>query len=180
MRRSAPFAATLVTALALAAGCGEGSGGGQSSASEWAESFCTAVTTWTAELGKIGDGVGDPSSLSADTLEQAARDANEASDELVDEVRSLGTPDVDSGDEVKASAEGFADSVEAERNKIEEAVGDSSGFSDIAAAVTAIGGSLSAMAGAFRTTLEEIENADVAGELESAFEESSACDGLAS
>lgn len=170
----------VVAALALSvAGCGGDAGGGQPTASEWADDFCTSVTDWTEELQQIRDGVGDPSSLSADTLQQAARDANAASDELIDDVRALGTPDLESGEDVKASVQTFADSVEAERDKIEAAVEDASEITGIGGAVAAIGTSLSAMATAFQTTFETLESRDVSGELESALEQSSACDEIA-
>ena len=180
MRRLAFFGAiVVVVALTLfTVGCGDGAGGGQPTAGEWAEDFCTSVATWRDELEKIGDGVEDPSSLSADTLEQVAGEANAASDELIDDVRALGTPDLESGEEIKASVETFADSLEAERDKIAEAVGDTSELSDVASAVSAIGASLSAMGTAFQTVLGALEDADVSGELETALEEPSACDAI--
>lgn len=170
----------LAAALALSAtSCGGNGDGGQPTAGEWANGFCSAVTTWRDELEKIGDGAGDPSSLSADTLEQAAHDANAASDQFVSDVRALGTPDIESGAEVRDAVESFADSVEAERDKIEAAVEDTSGITGIGAAVAAIGTSLSAMATAFQTTFETLESTDVDGELETALEGSSACDEIA-
>lgn len=172
----------LVAAFVLfAAGCGgdDEPAAGEATASEWADDFCTAVTEWTDELQRIGDDFGDPSSLSADTIEQAARDANAATDEFVSEVRSLGAPDIESGEEIRDSLETFADSVEAERDEIEEAIEDTSGITGITAAVAAIGASLSAMATAFQTTFETLESSDVSGELETALEESSACDEIA-
>ena len=182
MRQYALFAVTLLlAAFALSAsGCGGDAGGGQPTASEWADDFCTSVTNWTEELQKIGDGVGDPSSLSADTLQQAARDANVASDELIDEVRALGVPDLESGEDVEASLEAFADSVEVERDRSEAAVEDAAEITGISGAVAAIGTSLSAMATALQTTFETLESRDVSGELETALEESSACDEIAS
>ncbi|MEX0850144.1 MAG: hypothetical protein WD015_01450 [Gaiellaceae bacterium] len=182
MRSTVAFALLVcVTSLVFAAGCGgDDAAVDTPTASEWADDFCTSVTDWTEELQKIGDGVGDPSSLSADTLQQAARDANAASDELIDDVRALGAPDLESGDDVKASVEAFADSVEVERDKIEAAVEDAAEITGISGAVAAIGTSLSAMATAFQTTFETLESRDVSGELESALEESSACDEIAS
>jgi len=181
VRRYAFFAVSLLlTAFALAAaGCGGDAEGGQPTASEWADDFCMSVTDWSEELQQIGDGVGDPSSLSADTLQRAARDANAASDELVDDLRALGTPDIESGEDVEASVEAFADSVEVERDKIEAAVEAASEVTGISGAVSAIGASLSAMSTAFQTTFEALESRDVSGDLETALEESSSCDELA-
>ena len=138
-----------------------------------------SVTDWSEEVQQIGDGVGDPSSLSADTLQQAARDANAASDELVDDLRALGIPDIESGEDVEASVEAFADSVEVERDKIEAAVEAASEVTGISGAVSAIGASLSAMSTAFQMTFEALESRDVSGDLETALEESSSCDELA-
>ena len=105
---------------------------------EWADGFCTAVTSWTDELRRIGDDLRDPSSLSIDALKQAAGDVNAATDAFVEDVRALGAPETKSGREVQDSLENLADTVDAEKAEIEEAIEDASGVTGAAAAVTAI------------------------------------------
>lgn len=177
MRLVALVAAVLALAL-LAAACGgdDEPAAGEATANEWADGFCTAVTMWTDDLEEIGDTVGDPSSLSVDTIEQAAQDANAATEEFVDDVRALGAPDTESGNDVEDAVEALADSVDTERDEIEQAIDDASGITGVTAAVATIGASLSAMATALQSTFETLENADLDGELQAALEQSSACD----
>lgn len=181
--RSAFALALLVLSLGLvAAGCGgdDEPTSGEASASEWAEDFCTVVNEWTDELERVGDELGDVTSLSADSIEAAADDVNAATDQFVEDVRGLGSPDTVSGQEIEDSLQELADTVEAEKDEVEEAVGDASGLTEVAGAVAAIGTSLTAMATSFQTTLQAFEDADVDGELETALEESDACDELVS
>jgi hypothetical protein len=174
--------AVVITLLALVAtGCGgdDDSSAGTDTAA-WAADFCTAVTTWTDELQRIGDGLDDPSALSADAIEQAADDLNVGTEQFVDDVRALGPPDTDSGQEVEDSLEVLADTLETERMDIEDAVQDVSGLSEIPAAISAIGTSLTAMGDAFGDALEALEDADVDGELERALEDTEECDEISS
>ena len=76
-----PLSAALLVSLALlAAGCGgdDDSSSEATSASppeEWADGFCSAMTTWTDDLQAAAEPLGDLSSLSEDGIQQAADDA---------------------------------------------------------------------------------------------------------
>lgn len=168
------LALVVVSVALVAAGCGGDDGDEASTTAAWAEDFCTAVSSWTDELEQIGDNL--TGTASVEELEDAANEASDATDAFVEEVRDLGAPETQSGDEIESSLETFADSVEAERTEIEEAVDDADGLIGAAGAVAAIGNSLAAMATAFQTTIESFESEDVGGELEAAFEETPACD----
>lgn len=183
---------TLLTALAVgigalslvAAGCGGDDSSTDSATgsapAEWADGFCTAVSTWTDELQAIGDSIADPSSLNVDALEQAVEDLGTATDTFVDDVRDLGAPDTESGEAVQDSLDSLADTLETEQGDIETAIDDASGLTELAGAIATIGTSLSAMGTAFQNTLQALEDADASGELETALQESSACDEIAS
>ena len=181
MLRPARVATVVLTAsLALAAaGCGGGddsSSGTETSA--WAADFCTAVTTWTDELQNISNDVDDPSALSADSIRQAADELDAATQTFVDDVRALGSPETESGQEVEDSLNTLADTLETERSDIRDAVEGVSSLTDIPAAISAIGTSVAAMGDAFGDSLQAIEDADIDGELERAFENSDECDEL--
>jgi hypothetical protein len=171
------LAACVASLMIVAAGCG-GDDAETTSADEWAEAFCSAVQDWGDELERIGDQVGDVSSLSSESLEEAADDADAATENFVERVRDLGAPDTESGDAVEQELDELADSVEAERAEIEEAVDDADGLGGVADAVGTIGASLSAMGTALQETLEALDSADVDGELESALEDAESCDEL--
>jgi hypothetical protein len=177
----------VVLALALvAAGCGGGDDeeaagtteAGTSATVEWAGSVCTAITTWKNELGQILDELADPSSLDEQSLEDAANDAKAATDTMVDELQSLGAPDTESGQDVEQAVDDFEKTMEDDVSEIEDTAEGISGITDLPGAITSISSSLSSMSAAFTSTLQTIEDADVQGELEDAFDESESCDEL--
>jgi len=166
--------AIAVTALALvSAGC-MGDDSESSSTAEWANAFCTAVTTWTDEVQQVGEALS--SSPSVDSLEQAGEDLSTATDEFVAEIQSLGAPDTESGEQIEEAIADFDETVQREREEVEEAVDDAEGATGLTTALGAVGGSLQAMAASLQETFQAFENADVGGELETAFEESPACE----
>ena len=168
---------TAVAALALvAAGCG---GSDESSSAsptdEWAEGFCTAITTWTDSLKSVTEQFASPSSLTQDGLTDAANDVKSSTDTLVDDLRGLGAPDTESGQAVKTSIDELSTTLESEVSKIESAVDGASGLTELPSAISSITTSLSAMGSAFASTLQAIESADVKRELQTALEDSPAC-----
>jgi hypothetical protein len=166
--------AALVAGVALvAAGCGGGDSEA-TSAEEWADEFCTIVGDWRDDLDRIGDELDDD--FSADSLEQAAEEADQATDDFVNELRDLGGPDTESGDVVEQEVEELGDTVEDEREELRDAIEDADGLSGAAEAVGAVGRSLADMAVALEETLRAIDDADPGGELRTALEESEACD----
>jgi hypothetical protein len=176
-RRTTTAFAVLVASCAFAVtGCG-GSDESTSTtgADEWATEFCTAVTTWTDSLQTTGDELKDPSSLNSDSLKSAADDVSSATDTFVEDVRGLGAPDTESGDEVKSALDTLSDTLESEKTDIEQAVDDISGLTGLASAVSAIGQSLSAMSSAFSAAFTAIDDADAGKELQTALEDSPAC-----
>ena len=177
--RLAVAVAVLLLAL-VAAGCG--SEDEASSAAEWADSFCTATQDWMNELERIGEDLSDLSTLSSETIDRAVEEARDATDTYVDDVRELGAPETESGDEIESSLENLADEVEAEKEEAEQALEDAEGegLPGLAAAGREIAASVSAMFAALQGTFAALEQADVDGELETALEGSTACDELRS
>lgn len=175
--------ATFVTALALVvAGCG-GSSEESSSASptdEWANGFCTAITSWTDSIQGATEQFTDPSSLSKDGLETAANDVKSSTEELVDDLKGLGAPDTESGQAVKDSVDELSSTLESEVATIDGAVQGVSGLTALPGAIATITTSLAAMGTAFSSTFQSLENADVKGELQTALEDSSACADISS
>ena len=168
--------AVVLAALALvAAGCG-GDDEETSSAAAWAEDFCTSVTEWQDEIERIGDDL--LASPSTEALEDASQEASDATDAFIEEVRELGGPETESGQEVEDSVEELTDIVDEEKAEIEAAVEDAEDLTGAAGAVSEIGNSISTMATALQTTLQAIEAGDASGELETALDETPACDEL--
>lgn len=176
LARFAVIAACLACAALMAAGCG--GNGSELPAEEWADAFCTATNDWTDDLQRITDDLANPDNLSVDAVKDAAQEAADETDAYVAELRDLGRPDTASGDEVEASVEELADTVEAERSEIEAQIDGISGIQDLVAGIGAIGSSVGAMFTALAGTIQAIEDADVEGELRTAFEQTESCDEL--
>ena len=168
--------AAAVAALALAAaGCGGDESPTASATDEWADGFCTAITTWTDSLQSVTDEFSSASALSQDGLENAANDVQSATETLVDDLRGLGRPETESGDAVESSVDELSTTLESEVANIESAAQGASGLTEIPGAITSITASLAAMSTAFSSTLQTIESADADAELRTALEDSPAC-----
>jgi hypothetical protein len=178
-RRLAPLV-VLVTAAALtAAGCGGSSDKGSetSPTAEWADGLCTVLATWKGAISSVGDtlGSGVPSK---ESLTSAADDVQAANQELVDGLSGLGKPDTAAGQDAKDSIDQLSTDLEADVQKIEDAVGGASGVSDVLNAVSVVASTLSTMGTQVSSTLQELEQLDAKGELRDALEQSSACKDL--
>lgn len=165
-----------MTAVALAAGCGGDDGDGGSAATEWADGLCSAITDWTESVQATSNSL-KGGNLSEDSLKDAADDFKSATQEFVDDVRGLGTPDTDSGDQAKEEIDQLADSVDENVKKIEDAVDDGGGLATTVSAVTTALSSMGEQLSAAFTSLEQL---DPGGELEEAFRDAESCDELES
>jgi hypothetical protein len=175
------IAAILVLALAgVAAGCGGDDETESDPTAAWADGFCSAVTDWTDELQTITSQFSDTSNLSEDGLRSAATDVQSATQTLVDELRDLGAPETDSGEEVKNALDTLSTTLEDESSAIEDTANGVSSITELPSAITKISSSLSALGTAFSQTLQTIENADASGELRSALEDSPECADISS
>ena len=180
MRTRIALSAT-VTALALAAtGCGGSDSSDEDPTAAWASGFCSAVTTWTDELQTVTSEFSDTSNLSQDGLQSAADDVRSATEQLVDDLRGLGAPETESGEEVRTALDSLSTTLESESANIEETVDGISGLTGIPSAITAVTTSLSAMGTAFASTLQAIEAADAGDELQTALEDSPECADISS
>lgn len=179
MTRKLLVAICIAVLAVAAAGCG---GNDESSstteatpASDWADGFCTAVTTWKDSVKGVTDQFTDLSSFSKDGLQSAVDDVQAATDTFVGDLKVLGTPDTQSGEDVKSSVDELATTLEDELASIQTTVDDTSGITAIPGAVTDISASLSAMSTQFSSTLTTIEDADAQGELKAAIQDSPVC-----
>jgi hypothetical protein len=172
--RCAAALATVVTALA-AAGCG-GDDGGQSATEEWADGVCSAFLDWTTTVSSVGDSLQE--GVSRESIETAADDLTGATEQLVDDLRGLGRPDTEAGQQAQDSLEELSQTLEDDLNEIESAVEGSSGLSGAAEALSAVATTLTSMGAAVTRTFQELGQLDAADELEQSFEQSDACTDL--
>ena len=163
-----------VLAVALAAGCG---GDDEASATDWADDVCSAISTWSDEVSTTAQSLGG-GDLSEETLRDAADEFGSATDDFVDELRGLGPPNVEGGEEAQESIDRFADEVDESVSELESAVDEASGVSGIVAAATAASAALSTLGELVSTTVATIGAAG--NELAEAFAEADSCDELGS
>ena len=174
------LACLVIAVAAVAAGCGGSDDETTTSAevsttAEWAEGLCSAISTWQGELSSIASQFTDPSALTEDGLQSAAEDAKDATDTFRDDLEGLGTPDTESGEEIKSSVDELSTTVETEVDSIETAVGDVSSLADVPTAVTAATASIETMSTALSSTITTIKAADAQGEIRDAIDNSPDC-----
>lgn len=174
MRARIACSLTLVVLVLAAVGCG-GSDDEADPTAAWASGFCAAVTTWTDALQDVTSQFNDTSNFSEEGLRDAADDVKGSTQQLVDDLRALGAPETDSGEEIRSSLDSLATTLETEADEIESTVDGVSGLTEIPGAISTLTASLSAMGSAFSATLQAIDEADVDSELQSALEDSPDC-----
>jgi len=159
----------------VAAGCGgDDEPSTRGSPVQWADGFCAAVTSWTDELRAIGDRFDDSSSLSLDTVEEAAGDARDATQTLLGDVRALGRPDTESGQQAVDELDELANDLESSVDRIEEEVAGASGITGAISASAVVVVEVAKMGVAVQSTRSTIE-ADVSRELQDAFAQAGCC-----
>ena len=172
----------------FAAGCGgddesssqtsiEASTGASSGAStgEWAESFCSALRTWKDDLEEAAEPLTDLSSLSEESLQQAADEAKTATETLSDSLNGLGRPDISSGEQVRRSVQDLARDVGNGADEIETAVEGVASVVDIPSAIDTITTTVTDMGAEVDGAVQTLEDADLSGELVSAFADADSC-----
>jgi hypothetical protein len=176
--------APLVLAVVLVAGCG---GGGSSSSSsspspkDWAQGLCSAITTWSSSVKSAGQSL-QSGNLSKDSLEGATNDIKDATKKFSDDLKGLGKPNTDAGQEAKAAIDKLANQVGDDVDELQSAVdkASGSGAGGAAAAASGIATSLSTMSTQVSAAASSLQQADAKGELEQGFRDAPACKDLSS
>jgi hypothetical protein len=181
--------AVLILAVAvIAAGCGGGSSSstgatgetGSSSAAtpaeDWANSVCQAFVDWNSSISAAGQGISQ--NPSEEGIRTAGDDIRTATDSLVDDLRGLGRPDTESGQEAKDDIDELATSLDTSLQKINEAMENASGTTGAVNAATTIANTLVEMGQEVSTAFSKLQDIDAQGELEDAFTSADSCAGL--
>ena len=171
-----------VLALALvAAGCGgsSGSSSGTTATADWADSLCSSFTTWKDSMTSAADSL-KGGNLSEDSVKSAIGDMKSATNTFVDDLKGLGKPDTEAGQQAKESVDKLSDEIKTDVDDIESAASKVSGVSGAVAAVTSVTTTLGTMSSQVSSTFDELQSLDAKGELENAFTQSDSCSGLTS
>ena len=172
-----------VVALAtLAAGCGGKSSSSQStsaastSAADWANSLCSAVSTWTTSVQTTTTSL--KGNVTEDSLKSASASVTKATDEFVNDLKGLGTPDTDSGKKAKETLDTLAGQLKTNVQTIDKAVNEVSGTSGALKAVSTVSSTLVTVGDQVTTAFTSIQQLDTKGELDKAFRNSEECKAL--
>ena len=104
-----PLLTSLFVALVLAAGCG---GEEESSSQAWVNDFCSAAADWRTSLEDTVSQFQSPTDLSADSVRGAIDDGLEATETFVDDVRALGRPETEAGQEAAAVVDSMTSDIQ--------------------------------------------------------------------
>jgi hypothetical protein len=180
--RKLSFFAVAALMAFLAAGCGSGGGSttttSASATETWASGVCSSITTWQAAIKTAADSVKSDPTKSG--LQTAAGDAKSATETLASDLKGLGKPDTEAGQQAKDSLDTLSTTLQQDVNTIENAVKDVSGVSGVLTAASTVTGTLATMGTQVKTTFTGLQGLDAKGELKSAFTSSSDCDSLTS
>ncbi len=168
----------LAVAALFASGCGSSdTASDTNSAADWASGVCTSVSTWTTSIASVGTSLKN-GNLTKDSLTSAVDDAKEATQTFADDLKGLGTPDIEAGDQAKSTIDTLVSDLNAGITKIEDAATSVSGLSSIVSAVATISNAIVTMGNQVGAAFTSLKSLDAKGELEDAFTQTSACDSL--
>lgn len=150
---------------------------------EWADSVCTSLSDWRSSIAALADPGGEP--LTAETLRDRLDQADDATSDLVDELRDLGPPDLEAGDEVERALDSAAAGLAASYADVQSAAEDAADADDQAELLTALAelaDEFAALGGQARDIVATLQSAslfgDASAELEQAFAASDSCQAL--
>ena len=171
------FAGTVAALALVAAGCGSDEPD-VSPTTQWAGDLCTAVDTWRDDVSSVAASL--TSNPTREGLEDAADEAVESTETLIETLRGLGAPETESGDEASDAMSELSDELESDLDTIEEAIADISGVQGLLDAVSQVSAAVSSITTAVSSAFGDLGAlANVGDELRDAFTEAEACDGVA-
>ena len=168
-----PAIAIVLLASLIAAGCGS-SKNQTTSTADWADGVCSAISTWGNSIKSAGDSL-KGGNISKDSLQSAGDDVTSATETLESDLKDLGKPDTQAGQQAKDMVDQLSNELTADTDSIKNAVNDASGVSGIASAVGTISTTLVTMGNQVSSTLKSLEQLDPKSELQTAFQQSTNC-----
>jgi hypothetical protein len=170
-------AATIAAVAIVAAGCGgKDNSSSASPQQQWADGFCSALSTWKTALDDSAATLKDTGNLSRNSLNEALTGAADATKQLGDDLQQLGPPTTQSGQDAKTQLDTLKSSLQKSGDQLKaELDAPASGTGGLLSKVSTVTATLSAMGTTLKTTLSDVAAADPGGELKTAFDQSSTC-----
>ena len=156
---------------------------GSPDTSAWASSVCTSLSDWQSSITALADVSGGE--LTKESLGEKLDAAETATEQLVTELKDLGPPALESGDELKQQLDSAADSLQSSYDSLESGAQDALDADSPAAflqALAALAPEFQNLLDQIRTAVTDLENANVAEdaktELQQAFSQAESCQTL--
>jgi hypothetical protein len=154
-----------------------------SDTTEWADSVCTSLADWKTSIAGLADV--DQGDLTRESLQQKLDDAGDATEELVDDLKRLGPPDLEAGDEAEEALEDAADGLEESFDSLRTAAQDAldaDSPTELVEQLAALGPQFQALLQQISDTVSSLQSASIFGdasdELEQAFADADSCQQL--
>ena len=163
----------LLAVLVLAAGCGGSGGDDESSAQAWANDFCSAAGDWRTSLEEAGSGI-SPSDLSAEGIQDAIDEGLDATDSFLEEIRGLGAPETEAGQEVEAIVDSTADSIQGTVDDLRATFDGDDSLQDLIPKVPQAATEIQQLQSELSSSLDELEGLDT-GELREELQSNEDC-----
>ncbi len=172
-----------IAAIVIAAVAMRLSDDGPPTTEEWAGSVCTSLSDWQESITSLADTGGEP--LTADSLRDKLGDASDATSDLVSQLRDLGPPDIESGDELEQQLDASTDELESSFESVKASAEDVADAPDeFLQQLAALSSDFAALQTAISGTVTTLQNADVTesskAELQQAFTDAPSCESLRS
>src|SRR6187397_2617689 len=151
---------------------------GQPTTEEWADEVCTSLSDWRTSITSLAD-VGDEP-LTADTLREKLDDAGDATNELVTQLRGLGAPDLEAGDELQQQLDDSAAELESKYDALRDSA--DAPPAEFLQQLSGLASDFAALQTSISTTVSSLQHANVGeeskAELEQAFADAPSCQSL--
>ena len=173
-----------IAAIVIAAVAMRLSDDGPPTTEEWAGSVCTSLSDWRESIASLADSGGEP--LTADSLRDKLGDASDATSDLVTQLRDLGSPNLESGEELQRQLDASLDELESSFDSLKDGAEEAANApaDEFLQQLAALGPDFAALQTAISGTVTTLQNADVAAsskaELQQAFADAPSCESLRS
>jgi hypothetical protein len=157
----------------LAAGCG---GSDTNSAEDWANGVCKALTSWRDSIQSSAKDL--QASPSKSSIQSFTESLSNATNKLVDDVKGLGKPDTEGGDQAKKAMDTLSDELDGDVTKIQDATKDVNGANEALTAASTVTATLATMGNQVTAAVSQLQAADVGNELDDAFKNADSCKAL--
>ena len=156
---------------------------GATDPASWASSVCTSLSDWQSSITALADVSGGE--LTKESLGEKLDTAQTATEQLVTELKDLGPPDLEAGEELKQQLDAAADDLGASYESLKSGAQDALDADSPAAflqALAALAPEFQNLLDQVRSTVTDLENANVVedakAELQQAFADAESCQAL--